>query len=162
MRKNLVKLWKIEKTFQYCYYDLNNNLYYGCSDSLYKLDPYTGEGELTNLPIITKVKGKNINTAKEGKKYSFKIEDKEHSVPVGHTEKIFYYTKRKGARDVLKVYDIENGEKVYELKIRKGYEVFAESSLISRYILIYTYGLDFKNMTVKSWSLMLRKTKYVG
>jgi len=148
MGKKLVKLWMFWKPFKAtlrrCYYDFENNIYYECPTGLYKVDPYTGEVELTDLPIITEVEEKNVKILREGSTYSIKVEDvitgeMLRDGTISCTRNAVYYKIRKDMEDYLKIYDIESGEKVYELKGDNIYPRFPKNS---RYLLIETISND--------------------
>ncbi|OYT29423.1 MAG: hypothetical protein B6U95_02385 [Thermofilum sp. ex4484_82] len=132
MPENLVKLWK--KRLKGLITDYNGNIYLSGTDGIYRLDPCTGELELTNLIKLHRVYGKKVEVYKEGRKYSFEIEDK-----IGYLSylsnrvknAIYYDWKNK-----LKIYDVESGEKIFEMKQEKNYSYFFRSSPGSKYILI--------------------------
>lgn len=135
--KKLIKLWKVAKSPRSgVWVDLNKNMYYRYEDGWYMLNPYTGEITLTDLPAA-ELKEKRVEIARKGRKYSLNIEDKlDFQGQFGYSKNVIFYTISKGENHYLKIYDIKNGNKLYELK---SHYINCFSSVNSRYLVIYTF-----------------------
>ncbi|OYT29420.1 MAG: hypothetical protein B6U95_02370 [Thermofilum sp. ex4484_82] len=138
--KKLIKLWKLGRTpkTEFCP-DSNNDIYYLGEDGWYTLEPYTGEVELTSLPAVAKIEGKRVEVIKGGENYSLMVDDKIdlRTGGIRCVKNVIYYAISKGGKKYFKVYNIESGEKIYELKRN---HIYCYSSINSRYLLIDTFN----------------------